>query len=418
MFRRLRFRFILIAMLSVFIVLGVIVSGINVISYNRTVSNADEILLLLAKNEGRFPEMDMNGSDMPEPPEVRDGRNMMHSPELAYESRFFSVLLDQNGAILNIDTGRIAAIDQDTAGEYALDVFGSNKTKGFVSDYRFLKTNEGSNVRIVFYDCGRSLDSFRGFLKTSIYISLAGMTVIFILIFLSSGRIVRPIAASYEKQKRFITDAGHEIKTPLAIINADCDVILSDGENTWAEDIKSQTKRLTELTNDLIYLAKMEEDVPAVSLQETDISRIAEDSVSSFTSMFITSDKTLSSNIEPGIILNCDAKAIRELISILLDNALKYSPEKGCADITLKRYKKTVKLYVVNDTKEPLSKDDCEHLTDRFYRQDKSRNSSTGGHGIGLSIASAVVSAHQGKLVFEPEDRKLKIKITLPLRSA
>ena len=93
------------------------------------------------------------------------------------------------------------------------------------------------------------------------------MAVIFILIFLSSGRIVRPIAASYEKQKRFITDAGHEIKTPLAIINADCDVILSDGENTWAEDIKNQTKRLTELTNDLIYLAKMEEEVPALSLQ-------------------------------------------------------------------------------------------------------------------------------------------------------
>ncbi len=425
MFNKLRFRFILVAMLSVLLVLGTIILGINIISYNRTVKNADNILKLLAENEGRFPQFGLNenmppeeGGQMPEPPGARDGFEGIRSPELEYESRFFSVLISSSGEVISADTGMIAAVDSSAAGEYALDVYSSGKAKGFVSDYRFLRSEEPDGVRIIFYDCGRSLDSFRVFLGASLAISAAGLVVTFILIFFASGRIVRPIATSYDKQKRFITDAGHEIKTPLAIINADCDVILSDGENTWAEDIKAQSKRLTELTNNLIYLAKMEEGAPASDLTETDLSRITEETLDSFASMFITQGKTLNRSIEPSIMLTGDPKALKELTVILLDNALKYSPEGGVTDVILKRSKKSVKLIVTNDTSVPVSPSDAEHLTDRFYRTDRSRNSETGGHGIGLSIASAICSAHQGKITAEPSENKLSMRVTLPVKTA
>ncbi|MCR4688796.1 MAG: HAMP domain-containing histidine kinase [Saccharofermentans sp.] len=430
MFKKLRIRFITIAMLSVLLVLGAIMAAINITNYKSTMRTADKILELLAMNEGKFPIGGMNDQEMPprdmsempsdmqnsEPPVMPNDTAGFGSPELEYETRFFSVLIAEDGSISDVDTGMIAAVDEDTAKEYALEIYENGKVHGFKSVYRYLRSEEDTGTRIIFYDCTRDLNSYKTFLGISLVMSAAGLAIVFVLIFFASGKIVEPIAASYEKQKRFITDAGHEIKTPLAIINADCDVILSDGENTWAEDIKAQTKRLTELTQNLIYLAKMEEGSPSINLTETDLSKITEETCDSFASMFITNNKTLTRDIEGGIKLHLDAKAITEVVVILLDNALKYSPEKGATSISLKSNKKGAILSVTNDTVNPMSKEDAMHLTDRFYRTDKSRNSSTGGYGIGLSIAHAVTAAHQGKINITPEGNTLTISILLPER--
>ncbi len=415
MFRKLRVKFILISMLSVVLVLGVIMTAINVINYRETLRNADNILSLLAQNQGQFPIMpDMEG--MEDPPELPEGQfpggPMMMSPELQYESRYFSVLLDKSGNVIFTDTGMIAAVTPEEAEAYAKEVFSSHTEKGFSSDYRYLRISEGENVRIIFYDCGRSLDSFRTFRKASFLITLTGIVVICLLITFLSGKVVRPVAESYEKQRRFITDAGHEIKTPLAIINADADVILSDGENTWADDIKGQVGRLTELTNDLIYLSKMEEGLPEMSMIRTDLTKIVGDSCESFASMFITGNKKLNKDIDAGVYVKGDAKSLSQLMSILLDNALKYSPEGSSTDVSLKHTSKGISLKVTNDTNNQIDKESAKLLFDRFYRTDKSRNSETGGYGIGLSIAQAIVAAHKGKITAQPEDDgKLTIKV-------
>ena len=238
--------------------------------------------------------------------------------------------------------------------------------------------------------------------------------IVFILIFFASARIVRPVSDSYEKQKRFITDAGHEIKTPLAIINADADVILSDGENSWAEDIKSQVGRLTELTNSLIFLSKMEEGLPEVSFTSVDLSEVTKDVCDSFASVFLTGNKDLETDIKDKIRVRGDEKALKELVSVLLDNASKYSPEGGTAQVSLRSTGKGAVLSVTNDTVGSVDKEDTVHLFDRFYRTDKSRSSQTGGHGIGLSIAKAIVTAHKGKITADvPSDRKLTVKVIL-----
>ena len=405
MFGRLRLRFVLISMLSVVVVLGVIISGINFLNYRSTVQRADEILLILKDNRGEFP---------PPPSDDHGMRAPGDSPEVAFEARYFSVVLDGEGGVVSSETERIAALSPEQAEELAREVYGLNSDKGFSGDYRYLKSDEDGNVRIIFYDCGRGLDSFRTFLKASVLISLIGMAVVFVLIYYASGRVVGPVAESYEKQKRFITDAGHEIKTPLAIINADADVILTDGENQWASDIKDQVGRLTELTNELIYLSRMEEGLPELSMTSLDLTKITEGSCDSFSSMYFTGNKKLNRDIEPGVGMKGDEKSIMRLMSILLDNALKYSPEGGTTEVSLKKSGKGIVLTVTNNTVDVVDKESARHLFDRFYRTDKSRSSSTGGYGIGLSVAQAIVNAHKGRISAVPAGTKLTITAAFP----
>lgn len=274
-----------------------------------------------------------------------------------------------------------------------------------MDDYRYTTYTVGNEIHIIFLDYGREMTSFRSFLFTSMGVSVVGlMAVLFLLIFLS-GRIVKPFSENYEKQKRFITDAGHELKTPLTIIDADAEVLEMDiGENEWLRDIQTQTKRLAQLTNSLILLSRMEEQ-PRTERIEFPISDLVEETVETFQALAKTRNKNLSANIQPMLSMSGDEKAVRQLITILLDNAIKYANDVGRIEITLKKQKNMIYLSTFN-TVESISKENIMHLFDRFYRVDQSRNSQTGGYGLGLSIASAIVNAHKGKITASTEDEK------------
>ncbi len=237
-----------------------------------------------------------------------------------------------------------------------------------------------------------------------------------ILLLLLSKRIVRPVAESYETQKQFITDAGHELKTPLTIIGADADLAEMEwGENQWIQDIRRQTQRLTELTQDLIYLSRMEEE--GLSLQSIDfpLSDVAEEMAHSFLPLAQNQGKRLEIAVQPMLSFRGDEKSIRQLCSILLDNALKYSPQEGELLFRLEKQGKNILLSVSNTTSQPIKKEELCHLFDRFYRTDPSRNSQTGGYGLGLSIARSIVTAHKGKIRAEsPQESVLTIQVTLP----
>lgn len=274
-----------------------------------------------------------------------------------------------------------------------------------MDDYRYTTYTVGNEIHIIFLDYGREMTSFRSFLFTSMGVSVVGlMAVLFLLIFLS-GRIVKPFSENYEKQKRFITDAGHELKTPLTIIDADAEVLEMDiGENEWLRDIQTQTKRLAQLTNSLILLSRMEEQ-PRTEKIEFPISDLVEETVETFQALAKTRNKNLSANIQPMLSMSGDEKAVRQLITILLDNAIKYANDGGRIEITLKKQKNMIYLSTFN-TVESISKENIMHLFDRFYRVDQSRNSQTGGYGLGLSIAAAIVNAHKGKITASTEDEK------------
>lgn len=409
MIRQIKVKFIALSMAALLVLLAVIVTGMNAINYNSVVSDADETLSLLSKNSGRFPDF----SD----PDFIDRELPGHmTPETPYESRYFSVLLDGNSNVVQTDTSRIKAIDPNSAIEYAGAVVDSGKEAGFVGKYRFLCYVEENSTRIVFLDCGRKIDAFHDFLIASIGMALAGYAFFFFVILFFSGRIIRPVTESYEKQRRFITDAGHEIKTPLAIIQADVDVLGMDlEENEWLEDIRKQTRRLADLTNDLVYLSRMEESGSALQMIEFPVSDVVAETASSFQALAQTQNKTFRLDIQPMLSLVGDEKSIRQLVNILLDNALKYSPEGGEVSVSLHRQARQLRLTVRNTVREPIPKEQLPHLFERFYRVDSSRSAQTGGYGIGLSVAKAIVSAHSGKIsAASPTPDSLEMTVQLP----
>ena len=442
MIKKLRLKFILVSMLSVTVVLVLLIGIINIVNYRSVVNGADRILAMLTDGGGRFPGIGRtpgSGSDSDRTsrrPSRSEGdffRRMTrsvtgeddeNSPELRYESRFFSVTLNLNGEIKSTRTDRISAVDSEDAAEMAKEIFRSGKVVGFTGDYRFRKTVNPKNdtILIIFYDCGRSLGNVRAFLFISIGISLICLLMVYILITISSKAVIRPAAEAYEKQRQFITDAGHELKTPLAIINADADVLEmelggdEESSNEWLEDIRKQTLRLTELTGSLIYLAKTEEGTKeAFTFVDFPVSDVIAQEAESFKAPAQAAGKSLELKIEENLSMNGDQKAIRQLVDIFLDNAIKYSPEGGIISVKLKKTGRYIGLSVTNSTKTPVTKENIKHMFDRFYRADESRNSDTGGYGIGLSIAKSIVEVHKGKITANSADgSKLTMSAVMP----
>lgn len=385
MIHRLKRKFILLSMTSLLALLVVLVAGMNLINYRGVVEEADAILAVLAQNRGDFP-----------PPGDRPGLPPRFSPETPYESRFFSVTRDASGQTVDVDVRKIASVSREEAVSLAEAAWARGRSAGFLGEYRYA----AAGSRITFLDCGRRLAAFRQFLLASVFMSALGFAIVLVVMIILSGRIIRPIAQVYEKQRQFITDAGHEIKTPLTIINANVDLLeLELGpDDESLSDIKGQTSRLRSLTEDLVLLSRMEEGADKLLKLEFPLSEVVQEAASAFRAPAAGENKTLVCQIEPMLTLNGNDKSIRQLVSLLLDNALKYSPEGSEIRLTLKRQGRGARLSVSNPTDLSLDPAQLERIFDRFYRGDSSRNSETGGHGIGLSVARAIVAGHGGRI--------------------
>ena len=412
MIKTLKRKFIITATVSMFALMTVLVLIMNVVNYCEVVSETKSVMDVISRQD-----MPPAGENPPPfmPENVRAFVPPDMSPEVPYESRFFTVILSQDGEVIKSDLSRIISVDDDSAKSYIDKALKSNNSQGFVDQFRFSKTEDENGTRIIFLDCGRRLDSFRFFLLISIIVGLFGCLVAFAAFMLAAGRIVAPIAESYENQKRFISDAGHEIKTPLTIIGANVDLLETDGEKEELTDIRRQTERLTELTNNLIKLSKMEEAEHTAVKLEMPFSDIVSETVNGFRAPALSKEIDLTADVEQGITLCGSADDIRQLISILLDNAVKYTPRGGKITVETSAHKKSVTLSVVNTSAEKIDDSEIKHVFDRFYRTDKSRNSETGGHGIGLAIAKAIAEAHSGSIAASSESgNDFCIKVTLP----
>ena len=343
------------------------------------------------------------------------GRKTSLTEETPFESRYFSVTTDENGNISSYDFTSIAAVEEDDLTELSQTVLSSEREKGFWKQYRYIRYTGNGTTTLLFLDCGRTLDNARTFLLVSILVSLLGLAAVLLLVVLLSGRAIRPVQESYDKQKRFITDAGHELKTPLTIIDADISVAeMENGPSEWLDDVKAQTKRLAGLTNDLIYLSRMDEGQAGLQMIDFPLSDVVTDTVQSFRGRAQIEEKILTASIEPMVSCHGDEKSITKLLTILLDNAVKYTCEKGDITVSLQKKSKYIELIVQNDT-ETIDPASIPHFFDRFYRADSSRNSSRGGYGIGLSIAQAVVAAHKGRIsASAPSETSLRITVQLP----
>ena len=320
--------------------------------------------------------------------------------ESPFDTRYFTVSI-AGGQVTDVNTARIAAVGAKRAARIAAGLYSKGLTSGFSGNYRYTVTVQGDETTYVFVDCSRELTSFHSFLSASVAISCIGWLAVLAIVAGASGAVIRPMVESYSKQKRFITDASHEIKTPLAVIDAANEVQeIESGESEWTQSIHEQVARLTALTERLVFLARMDEGSAGFAMTSFDLSEAVDKAAAPFESVAVSRGKRLSTSIASGVRAHADAAAVAQVVELLLDNATRYASEDSVIELSLRAVsrgagKGSAELVVSNAVDE-LPEGDLDRLFDRFYRADVSRSSKTGGSGVGLSVVRAIAEAHGG----------------------
>lgn len=381
--RRLQVRFVLLSVLALIVLQTAIVTFSICRNYRQMTLRADAIIKSLETSS-----------------EVED-------------ARYFKATFDLETRSFDFDLEHTSLVTRPLATDLAQKVIADKNEKGYIEGYRYLVRREAGIIKITFLSRIVATESFRSNAGSLILISLSGIAVMAVLLTAISGAVVTPLVRNRQKQKEFITSASHGLKTPLTVINADAQLLESEiGENEWLTDIMKQTSEMTELTHRLVYLARAEEQDEKMKKIIFPISDVAEDVASSFRSVAENTGKRFDVSIDGGISYCGDEKAIRELLTVLLDNAFKYSPAGGSVRLTLSAEGHGVKISTENDAV-GISEENIGKLSGRFYRADTSDKIK--GFGIGLSIAKAVAENHKGKLSFELT-KPDKIKITAILK--
>jgi signal transduction histidine kinase len=400
--KRLRHRFIFLATAAVIIIVAGALGLINTIGYLSMRSNCMDVLIYISQHGG-----DVSRHERPQDTSwLTDAGQMNDTPEFSYQTRFFSVRTDKDGYVENINIKNISAFSEDEAVQYARTTAAQGQKEGFFeksrANYGYVITpQEDGGHLIVIMDCTRDFRAAHAFLLYSFWFGVLCI-VLYILIFAAmSKKAVAPFVHNMESQKRFITNAGHELKTPIAIISANTEAIeLMNGKSQWTGSILKQVRRLSNLINDLIMLSKMDEHArDELQLVQLNAMTVVQSVVESFQSMMDDQSKTMTSELEADVCLRSDAKILYELVNILVDNAVKYCDDGGTVKVSLhsgKKHRGAV-IMVANDYADG-SEVDYERFFERFYRNDESHNSKKAGYGIGLSMAQELVKLLQGHL--------------------
>ncbi|WP_281692711.1 sensor histidine kinase [Agathobaculum desmolans] len=393
MTKTLKRRFIIFTMIAVTCLLIFIVLAINSLNWVMLERQSDTVLETLVDADGAFHKMDF---DRPPPFSRPLDMDRMRA------SRFFIVRSDLSGNIVDVNIDQISAIDQETAKSYALKVLKTDAVSGRVDGYKFVVKQMGLGQLIFFMDTSEQSESFRMVLFVSTAIAVLCWIMLLIIVILLSGKVIRPVLIGMEKQKQFITNAGHEMKTPLAIIQSNNDTMaLIHGENKYNVHIRNQTKRLNVLMSNLLTLAKLDEEIP-LPTEAVNISEVANELLPVYMEDAQARNLRFHVHIEPDIVIQTNKDSFRQMLTILLDNALKYTPDDGYIRLSLARDGRHV-LIIEENTCDPSLEPDSERLFERFYRGDAARTQrkESSGYGIGLSAARAICENFGGKMTAE-----------------
>ena len=399
MIKKLRKKFVCINMFFVTVVLVVIAVGICVSNYNKYQNDTKATLeQALQSREGDLkPKMEKKGDDKP--------------PQDRRMTPAFTVQTDSEGKITSIDNS-FMNVDEEIVENAVAEIISSGKTSGEISSsslsYQVKATTSGK--KIAFTDVSYEKSSLRKTMIIAI-VAFIGGELLFLLISIYLAKWAsKPVEKAWKQNKQFVADASHELKTPLTVILANLDIIQSHPnatvkeEQKWLTSTKTEAGRMKELLNDMLFLAKSDAATMPVVKTRFDFSNTVMGCVLPFESVAFENQIDLQSDIENDIFFEGDEKQMKQLIVIFLDNACKYG--KG-GKVNVHFYQKADKIYLsVNNTGETISKEDMEHIFERFYRADKSRARKAGGYGLGLSIASTIVQSHKGKIQVESTDEK------------
>ncbi len=441
MIKQLRKRFITISIAAVASVMILLFAGVNIVNHIYVTSKLDETLDTIILNHGRMPapeepfepaikpeaeddETDDETDDGQDEDEDDDdsledsgymrkpGPGLAHNKrqfdkEAPFLTRFFSIRFNEKGEPTDYNLEKIAAVSTDDVDEYARIAFEHGEGSGYENGYRFRVTaNDDGSFSALFLDSHKEISSEMTLLTVSAAVTVLCIALICVIIILFSKRAMEPVIQSDIRQKQFITDAGHELKTPITVINTCLSVLeMEVGKQKWIDKARGQTDKLRDLVNSLVTLSKSDEEHKPVKT-DFDVSAAVSETAESFSDFAEKNGHIIKTDIESGITLSADEFSVRQLVSILLDNALKYATGGSDIDFTLKKHKKGILITVSNEC-ENIDSEELPKLFDRFYRADKSRNSEKGGFGLGLSIARGICENHKGYIKADTEDGRI-----------
>lgn len=396
MIQGIRRKFILIAVAVLSAAMVTLAAVINVSNWIQVRGEIRETLSDLAENAGNNGKTEKGGG--------RKGRNR-HIQNALDESRYFTVHIFSNGAFSIADASRSSGESEEEMTKIVQEALNSGTRTGTKGHYMYLITESGGKNTGVFLNIETKMDAVNNLLLLSGIACVGGILIASLLVFIFSKKAIQPLIRNAIQQKQFITDAGHELKTPLTVISANMDALeLKTEPNEWIDSTREQLSGMGSLVNNMIYLSRMDEDGAALTREDFDLSELVQQEAGPFQGMADFMGKTLKINTENGIRIQGDRQALGRMINQLCDNAIKYSPDGDLIRIILKKSGREIRLTEENHMKEPLSKEAQSHLFDRFYRPDASRSRASGGYGIGLSMVKAIVEKHDGQIKIETDE--------------
>jgi len=402
MIYRLQRKFILICTVSVLTVIALVFGVILVLNISSMNRNMDMLADRVSEGGGRFPGY-MEEKPHPDKMPLRNEQDFEFiTPETPFSTRHFTVFFDKQGEVVRTNTESIYSITEEVAVDYAESVLDDQDARGWIDNYRYKVFATEMGKGVVFVDGSMSRSSLMQSMTIAGLVLLGCAALVLILIFLLSKKAVKPIAESYEKQKQFITDANHELKTPLTLILANLDIAEAElGQNEWLDDIRSEGHRMTELVNQLVALSRMDEEGQPLNITEVALGKLVTDTVAEFEPLAKERGKAITSSVDKEISYLGDEALLHRLIGILMDNAIKYCDQGGDISVTLRRGRRV--MLTVENTYAAVDELELNRLFDRFYRADKARKF-TGGYGVGLSMAKAIVEKHKGEITAYRKD--------------
>lgn len=432
----LRRKFMIVAIAALVAALLLIFAALNIWNHMLATERVDSVISVLYENDGVFPE-EWKLKD----PRYKRG-TFEATSETPFETRYLAATFDTTRSLTSLDATHVAELDEQEAAEVIGHMLDGVANAGYYDRYRFrVFTEQDGSGMIIAVDCFQQLQSSHTLLLISAAIMGATVTITGLLIVPLSKRFVDPYVRNLERQKRFVTDASHELKTPIAIISANTDLIeATEGESSWTRSTRAQTARLNKLTGELIELARTDEPIERALREDVDLASIVQREIEDFLPLAEASGKTLVCTIgtfegaatrtsaadrlegisareagktEPRIIVSGSSEELDRLVSVLVDNAVKYCDDNGSIRVRLEQRKREIMLTVTNPCAS-LTTQDTRRIFDRFYRADASRSRSTGGNGIGLSIAQGIASRHEGSIRARKLGAELEMRVTLP----
>ena len=421
MFRRSRKKIILAIMGSLILLFAITLSVIMLASYreirqeNMAMLKRHVELYYLDGEESRPadlpPDAPMNGFDghVPEP---REKPPLDQKPDYQL-STFYSVAFGENSTVIAVDNGERGIYSEEELIRIAKEILAGGTSSGRSGSLTYIVEIRPEYTLVAFMDNTVSESGLNTLLRNVLIIGCASILVMFFISLYLSGRIIRPLEENDRKQKQFISDASHELKTPVAVIDTNAELLAREiGENEWLANIRYESERMGGLVTQLLDLSRAENaETPA---EQVDFSRTVTGEALALETLAFDRGRVFRTDIEDGIILAGSRTQLTQLVSILLDNAIRHSAGAEIG-ITLKRQGHQAVLSVINDGDE-IPPDKLVHLFDRFYRVDEARNSEGGHYGLGLSIAKAVTEKHGGSIGVSCRDGKVRFTASIPIK--